>query len=253
MRLERANLETCGDATDTVVVIDVLRAFTTAAYAFAAGAREILLVSTVAEALALRARFPGALVMGEVHGLLVEGFDFSNSPADLLGRDLGGRRMIQRTSAGTQGVVRSLRAGTLLTSSFVCAAATARYIARHAPACVTFVITGIYTDRDGDEDAACADYLAALLRRERPDPAPFLQRVRELDDGPLVRRPGPAGLPGPGPRPVCRHRSFRFHHAGRAARWPAGDANRQVTPVKKGRFGGAALQKAPPTFSRDKE
>lgn len=183
MRLERANLETCGDVTDTVVVIDVLRAFTTAAYAFAAGAGEILLVSAVDEALALRERFPGALVMGEVHGLPVEGFDFSNSPADLLGRDLGGRRMIQRTSAGTQGVVRSLRADTLLAGSFVCAAATARYIAGHAPACVTFVITGIYTDRDGDEDAACADYLAALLAGRRPDPAPFLQRVRDSTPG----------------------------------------------------------------------
>lgn len=195
MRLERASLETCGDATDTVVVIDVLRAFTTAAYAFAAGAREILLVSTVAEALALRERFPGALVMGEVHGLPVEGFDFSNSPADLLGHDLGGRRMIQRTSAGTQGVVRSLRAATLLTSSFVCAAATARYIAHHAPACVTFVITGVYTDRDGDEDAACADYLAALLGGRRPDPVPFLQRVRDSTPGRWFADPAQPDFP----------------------------------------------------------
>jgi 2-phosphosulfolactate phosphatase len=89
--------------------------------------------------------------------------------------------LIQRTSAGTQGVVRSLRAETLLTSSFVCASATASYIKRHAPTCVTFVITGIHTDtnRDGDEDAACADYMAALLRGERPDAGPFLQRVRD--------------------------------------------------------------------------
>jgi 2-phosphosulfolactate phosphatase len=178
-RIEQANLETCGEAADTVVVIDVLRAFTTAAYAFAAGASEIMLVSTVAEALALRERFPGALVMGEVHGLPVEGFDFSNSPAEIAGHDLGGRRLIQRTSAGTQGVVRSLRAETLLATSFVCASATVSYIKRHAPTCVTFVITGIHTDRDGDEDAACADYMAALLRGERPDTEPFLQRVRD--------------------------------------------------------------------------
>src|SRR6266508_6970461 len=103
MHFERATLETCGAAIGAVVVIDVIRAFTTAAFAFAAGAREIVLTSAVEEALALRAHFPGALVMGEVDGLPVEGFDFSNSPAELIGRDLGGRRMIQRTSAGTQG------------------------------------------------------------------------------------------------------------------------------------------------------
>ncbi|MGB9800251.1 MAG: 2-phosphosulfolactate phosphatase, partial [Thermanaerothrix sp.] len=44
---QRANLETCAQAADIVVVIDVLRAFSTAAYAFAAGADRILLVSTV--------------------------------------------------------------------------------------------------------------------------------------------------------------------------------------------------------------
>ena len=126
MEIKFASLESCGAATDTVVAIDVCRAFTTAAYAFAAGAREIILVGEVEEALALRERMPGALVMGEVGGLPVEGFDFGNSPNELLGVDLADRCMIQRTSAGTQGVVRSKRARTLLASSFVCAGATAR-------------------------------------------------------------------------------------------------------------------------------
>jgi 2-phosphosulfolactate phosphatase len=195
MHIERATRETCGDATGTVVVIDVIRAFTTAAFAFAAGARDIVLVGTVEEALALRERFRGALVMGEVDGLPVEGFDFSNSPADLAGRDLGGRRMIQRTSAGTQGVVRSLRAETLFASSFVCAAATARQLMRAAPACLTFVITGIHPDRDGDEDAACADYLAALLRGETPDVTPFLQRVRDSVPGRIFADPARPEFP----------------------------------------------------------
>ena len=63
-----------------MVVIDVLRAFTTAAYAFAAGARRIWLVETVEEALAVKAARPGTLAMGENRGRWVEGFDFSNSP-----------------------------------------------------------------------------------------------------------------------------------------------------------------------------
>ena len=177
MQIERATNDTCGSATGTVVVIDVIRAFTTAAYAFAAGAREITLVGTVAEALALRERRPGALMMGEVDGLPAAGFDLDNSPAALIGRDLGGLRLIHRTTAGTQGVVRSLRAETLLASSFVCASATARYITRQSPASVTLVVTGILLGRDGDEDAAYADYLAALLRGATPDPAPYIQRV----------------------------------------------------------------------------
>ncbi len=35
----------------------------------------------------------------------------------------------------------------------------------------------------GDEDVACADYMAALLRNEEPDPAAYLARVRRSTVG----------------------------------------------------------------------
>lgn len=165
------------------VAIDVIRAFTTAAFAFAAGTRDIVLVGEVEEALALRERFRGSRVMGEVGGLKPDSFDFGNSPAALIGLDLNGRRLIQRTSAGTQGVVRSTQAEALMASSFVCASATVRHLRRQAPGSVTFVVTGVGFHADGDEDAACADYLAALLRGESPDVAPYLRRVRDSTDG----------------------------------------------------------------------
>lgn len=50
------------------MVIDVLCAFTTAAYALATGAVDIRAVATVGEALALREKNPGWLLMGEVAG-----------------------------------------------------------------------------------------------------------------------------------------------------------------------------------------
>jgi hypothetical protein len=73
-------------ATGVVVVIDVLRAFTTAAYAFRAGLAEIELVSTVDEALAAE-----GFRTGEVGGRLIPGFDHNNSPSQLVGRHLAGR------------------------------------------------------------------------------------------------------------------------------------------------------------------
>lgn len=174
MQIQHADLETCAAAAGVVVVIDVIRAFTTAAFAFAAGAREIWPVSGVDEALALRERFPEALVMGEVGGLPPPGFDYGNSPSALMGQDLRRRRLIQRTGAGTQGIVRSANAQTLLASSFVCAAATVRHLQQLAPAQVTLVST-----RDTGEDVALAEYLQELLRGRRPDPTPYLRRVRE--------------------------------------------------------------------------
>ncbi|HSG66484.1 MAG TPA: 2-phosphosulfolactate phosphatase, partial [Gammaproteobacteria bacterium] len=115
--MRRATLETCRDADGVVVVIDVLRAFTTAAFAFERGAREIVLVATVDEAFALRGRIPGSLLIGEVGGLPIDGFDLPNSPTAVAAADLDGRRLILRTSSGTQGVVRAERAEHLLGAS----------------------------------------------------------------------------------------------------------------------------------------
>jgi 2-phosphosulfolactate phosphatase len=172
-------LEQCREATGTVVVIDVLRAFTTLAYAFAAGAVEIVLVDTVEEAFELKAAYPESLLMGEVKGLPVAGFDFGNSPASLSGQDLRGRRMILRTSGGTQGVVRSENAGILLGCSLVCASATAGYIQSLEPEVVNFVITGSHAEDGGKEDKACADYISALLLGQPHEKDVFIQRVRD--------------------------------------------------------------------------
>jgi 2-phosphosulfolactate phosphatase len=179
MKFERASLQTCGEATGVVVVVDVIRAFTTAAFAFAAGAEDITLVGTVEEAVELHQRNPRALVMGEVQGLPPPEFDFGNSPFALTGMDLANRHLIQRTSAGTQGVVRSKKADKLLASSFCCAQATAEYITTLSPEIVTFVVTGLGPDGLGEEDVACSDYLEALLEGTRPDTEAYVKRVRE--------------------------------------------------------------------------
>ena len=167
--------ENCHTATGVVVVIDVLRAFSTAAYAFGAGAEHIILVGDVKEALSLKEQLSDTLIMGEVYGIKPEGFDFGNSPTEITRQNLNGKSLIQRTSAGTQGVVRSINAEKLFKASFVVADATARAIQQLEPSEVSFVITGRYFD---GEDKACADYLAARLRGENPDPAPYLERVR---------------------------------------------------------------------------
>lgn len=183
MKFHHASLETCHEATGVVVAIDVLRAFSTAAYAFAAGATAIHLVSTVDEAFALKEQFPTVLLptvllMGEVRGLPIEGFDYGNSPSALLGQDLAGRQLIQRTSTGTQGAVLSVNASELLVGSFCCAKAIAAYIASLSPSSVTFVICGEKDGVGGDEDRACAEYLEALMADANTDVKPYLARVQ---------------------------------------------------------------------------
>ena len=161
--LARWELEGVGGA---VVVVDVIRAFTTAAYAFGSGASEIYLVGDVDEALAFKASHPGTIALGENRGLRPEGFDFPNSPAMLRRADLSGRTLVQRTSAGTRGVVAATDADRLWAASLVCASATARAVEAADIGEPTYVITGRFEDRpgaSGDDDVMTAE----LIERAR--------------------------------------------------------------------------------------
>ncbi len=184
MKILRSDLPHCPELNGAVVVIDVLRSFTTIAYAFAQGAREVIPVDSVEAARELRARHPDALTVGALGGgAPAPGLDIGNSPAKVAALDLGGRLIIQYTAAGTRGLVACDHARVLLAGSLVCATATAAYLRLLQPPSVTLVVTGIWSDRDGDEDHACADLIEALLRGEDPPRAPFAERVRNSDFG----------------------------------------------------------------------
>ncbi|MGX1564236.1 2-phosphosulfolactate phosphatase, partial [Streptomyces sp. NPDC055509] len=92
------------DGTEQVaVVIDVMRAFTTAAWAFHRGADKIVLAADEGEALEIKAGHPGWLALKD--GAPVSGFDLVNSPGLLQEADLAGRTLIQKTTAGTVGAL----------------------------------------------------------------------------------------------------------------------------------------------------
>jgi 2-phosphosulfolactate phosphatase len=183
----------CARVSGTAVVIDVMRAFTTAAWAFDLGAERILLSAEVDEALAIKARYPGALAMKDSEPL--PGFDLSNSPVELQSRfDLKGCTIVQKTTAGTVGAVAARRAQHLYCAGFVCAAATAAAIRRSGEREPCFVVTG-----DGgvaEEDRACAEYIAALIDDPEARVEPFLQRALASPAAKLLARRVEAGVPG---------------------------------------------------------
>lgn len=195
MRFRYTNLESCHEATGIVVVIDVLRAFSNAAYAFSRGAREIYPVSGVEEALKFKSETPNALAAGEVGGLPPEGFDFGNSPTQTKELDLTERVIVQSTGAGTRGIVRSVKAETMVAASLVVADATIQFVRQHSPGTVTFVITGQYAAGHGDEDLACAEYLELLFKGQQPDPVPFIERVFASRDAVQHLDPKETGFP----------------------------------------------------------
>lgn len=181
---------------EAVVVIDVLRAFTVVPWAYAVGAARVLAVAERDHALHLQATtVPEALLAGEQGGAPVEGFDLGNSPSEMARQDLAGRTLVHRTSAGTQGLARTAGSPLVLAASFVTAGATAAVLRAAAVAEVTFVITGASLGRDGDEDLAAAELIAARANGDDPDPTPYLARVAASDAGRLFADDGPDWAP----------------------------------------------------------
>lgn len=165
-------------ARGVAIVIDVFRAFTTAAVAFAKGADNMILVASPAEALELRRQGKGQLCMGEVNGIRPEGFDFGNSPYELSQvNSLAGQTLIQATQAGTVGVSAAAQADAIYLGSFVMASAIVKAIHVAKPPLVTIVAMGVRTAHRSDEDEQCALYLRNRLQGRYPDPDAVRQLV----------------------------------------------------------------------------
>jgi len=185
-----------------VVVVDVLRAFTFEPWAVERGATRILTADDADRALAIGATLaPDVVTAGELGGRPIPGFDLGNSPTSLQERDLSGLTLVHRTSAGTQGLTRTVGSDLVLAASFVNVSATVAFLRAHAaaqgraPDDVVLVVTGASLGRDGDEDLACAELIGRRLAGEEPDPAPLLARVAASDAGRLFAADGPDWAP----------------------------------------------------------
>ena len=157
-------------ASGIAVIIDVFRAFSCTPLMFSLGLKKSILVSQPREALALKRRHPDYILVGEVGGLPIEGFDLGNSPSEILSQEpsyFKARTAVQRTSAGVQGALAALEvADEVVVASYNVARATARYILSKQPAEVSLVAMGWDLKERAPEDDWCARYIAHLLGAE---------------------------------------------------------------------------------------
>ena len=163
------------------VVIDVFRAFSVAAHAFARGARSIVPVAEIDDARALKRLHPDWLLIGERHARPLPGFDCGNSPTELERLELRDRTIIHTTHSGTQGLTAAGSADDVITGALVNAAAIVRYIRARAPATVTLVRMGHEAAERCAEDDLCAQLLAQRLAGEQPSVADLRERLRGAD------------------------------------------------------------------------
>jgi 2-phosphosulfolactate phosphatase len=173
-------VEGARNAKGVVVIIDVFRAFSVACYAFDAGAARIIATSSVEEAFRLKNQYRNSVLVGERDEKKIEGFDFGNSPTEIIKTDLSGKTIIQTTTAGTQGLTNASGADAVLTGSLVNSGAIIKYIKALNPDIVSLVAMGYRATFSADEDLICAEIIAKELKGEKIDAS---QKIADLQKG----------------------------------------------------------------------
>jgi 2-phosphosulfolactate phosphatase len=154
-------------ARGVAVIIDVFRAFTCAPLLFSMGVEKLFLIATPEQAFALKEKDRDLILVGEVSGIPIKGFDFGNSPSEILRKGpefFEGRTVLQRTSSGVQGALLALDAADeVLLGSYALAGSTVKYLLSKKPEIVSLVAMGWELKEIAPEDEWCVRYLSHLL------------------------------------------------------------------------------------------
>lgn len=165
------------------VVFDILRATSTFVTALQNGAKEVIPVSEISEAVAHRQHEPGALLAGERNGVKIHAalsggveFDFGNSPREFRPEKVRGKTIVSSTTNGTRALRACANAKIVLASSFLNLAATARFLNQSPHEEVLLVCAGT-GDGVALEDVLAAGALAGLVDGDYTDATEIATRT----------------------------------------------------------------------------
>ena len=156
----------------TIVVIDVLRASTTITYAMNAGAREVIPVASVDQAMKIVGNLfsTSTVLCGERGGKRIAGFKLGNSPAEYTKEAVEGKALILTTTNGAVALTKAKHARHCFIGSFVNLSAVVRTLSELPDLEETGLVI-ICSGREGDfsfEDSVCAGMMLSKLKEKVP-------------------------------------------------------------------------------------
>jgi 2-phosphosulfolactate phosphatase len=156
------------------VVFDILRATSTFVTALHHGSPQIIPVSEISEAVALRKKQPTFLLAGERDGVRIRAaqsggidFDFGNSPREFTAEKVRGKTIVSTTTNGTRALRSCAAAKTVLAASFLNLAATADFLRGEKEILLICAGTG---ENPASEDINAAGALVSLLLENKDAP-----------------------------------------------------------------------------------
>lgn len=162
------------------VVIDVFRAFTTAAYILERQPRTYCLMKKQQVVSELALHYSNSILIGKSEkGAEQIAYHIPNSPTRVMQTPITGQHILHRTEAGALGVLQSKGADIILAVGFVNAKATIDYIKELTQAQVTVLPMGHEGITPSMEDEACAHYVKELMKGRSMDLTSLLHSLKE--------------------------------------------------------------------------
>lgn len=162
------------------IVVDVLRAFSVSYFINANNPRKYIVVDSIEQAFKLKEIITDSLLIGERQGIKINGFDFGNSPTEIINQDFTNKTIIHTTTAGTKGLIVQKITNEVVAGSFVNLNALVEYIYNKKINVVNIYCTAPKNVTIGEEDYYFAEYLKSILLG---NPLNFLTIVEKLKLG----------------------------------------------------------------------
>jgi 2-phosphosulfolactate phosphatase len=178
-------------ADGVTVIIDVFRAFSVSCYVIDSGASRIIATSGADEAFLVKKKYTNSVLVGERNEKIIDGFDYGNSPTEIIKADLHGKTVIHTTTAGTQGLINAVNAELVITGSLVNAGAVVNFIKAIDPESVSLVAMGYRATVSALEDLVCAEFIKSSLEDQSYD---IEEKISELKNSSGKRFFDPANI-----------------------------------------------------------
>jgi 2-phosphosulfolactate phosphatase len=162
------------------IVVDVLRAFSVSYFINENKPKRYILLDSIDYAFDLKHKIINPILIGERQGVKIPGFDFGNSPTEIVNKNFSQNTIIHTTTAGTKGLLAQNRSNEIVVGSFVNAQALINYIIKNNMDKVNIYCTAPKNEVNGEEDYYFATYLKSSLLNNHFD---FSKSIETMQKG----------------------------------------------------------------------
>ncbi len=161
------------------IVVDVFRAFSVSYYIDNNNPEKYIISESIEHSMMLKDEFPASILIGERKGIKVDGFEYGNSPTEILGKDFSENTVIHTTTAGTKGLLLQPIENEVVVGSFVNSKALLDYIKLKEIEKVNIYCTARKRNNSGEEDYLFAEYFKQQLLGEKSEFDSIVPCLRE--------------------------------------------------------------------------